>query len=311
MNINWLVLLLATLMMSFLFSDEVEAQASNDGKHLRKSIAVVDFSSKVANFKGGSGFVEMLTNALFQSNRFVVVDRNALWQVLNEQDFVASDRSASALKTAVTGKVLPAQLLIIGAITDAATEGAQESSSSGINIMGFNLGSSKAKASMTVIMRILDSSTGEVLESVSVEHESESGGANASGCVFGVCGESDSSTSKYWSKITEEVIIKSVQAIIDRTRDIPLKGKLIKAEGETIYINVGARNGVGIDEVYSVYSPGEELIDSDTGESLGSDMFKVGSIRLINIKEKFSRASIVTGSGFQPGYIIMPAAGGS
>lgn len=308
LNTIGLVFLLATFTLSCLVPDEVAAETSNDGKYLRKSIAVVDFSSRVADFQGGEGFVEMLTNALFQSQRFVVVDRAALWQVLDEQDFAASDRSASALKTALTGKVLPAQLLIIGAITSAATGGAQKTSSSRFSIAGINLGSGKAKASMTVIIRILDSSTGEIVDSVSVEHESESGGSDVSGCVFGVCGASDSADMKYWGKITEEVITKAVKEIIDRTRKIPLKGKLIRADGETIYVNVGERNGAGIGEVFSVYSPGEEMIDPDTGESLGSDMFKVGSIRLVSIQEKFSRASIETGSGFQPGYIVMLAA---
>lgn len=307
LNMTKAVFLLSAIILGGAICTGAQAKKSKDAEHLRKSIAVVDFSSRVANFKGGSGFVEMLTNALFQSERFVVVDRDALWRVLDEQDFAASDRSASALKTAVTGKVLPAQLLIIGAITDAATEGAQSTSSTGINIKGFRFGGSRAKASMTVIIRILDSSTGEVLESISVEHESKSGGASVSGCVYGVCGGSDSAQGKYWAKITEEVINKAVDQIVDRTRAIPFKGKLIKSEGETIYTNVGARNGVKIGDTYSVYSPGEELIDPDTGESLGSDMFKVGSIRLINVQEKFSRASIETGSGFQPGHIIMPA----
>ena len=90
--------------MLFAFAPVAQAKKSENDKYLRKSIAVVDFSSRVANFKGGAGFVEMLTNALFQSERFVVVERNSLWQVLDEQDFAASDRSAAALKTAVTGK---------------------------------------------------------------------------------------------------------------------------------------------------------------------------------------------------------------
>ncbi|MCW8924944.1 MAG: hypothetical protein OQJ84_01710 [Xanthomonadales bacterium] len=301
-------LLFLTIVMLFAFTPAAQAKKSDNDKYLKKTIAVVDFSSRVADFKGGAGFVEMLTNALFQSDRFVVVERNSLWQVLDEQDFAASDRSAAAVKTAVTGKVLPAQLLIIGAITDAATNGAQKKSSSGISVAGFRFGSGKAKASMTVIIRILDSSTGEILDSVSIEHESESGGQGVSGCVFGVCGSSDSSEGKYWAKITEEVIIMAVDEIVERTKNIPLEGKLIRVDGPTIYTNVGDRNGVSSGDTFSVYAPGIELIDPDTGESLGSDMSKVGSIRLVNVQEKFSGAVAETGGGFQQGFIIKPSA---
>jgi len=299
---------IAAILLSFAFGI---AHAADNGRHLKKSIAVVDFSSRIAEFEGGAGFTEMLTNALFQSKRFVVVDRSALWQVLDEQDFAASDRSAASLKTAMTGKVLPAQLLIIGAITDAATEGAQKTSSSSISIAGFSFGGGKAKASMTVIIRILDSSTGEVLESVSIEHESESGGSAMSGCVYGVCGGTDSAEGKYWSKITEEVIDKAVLEIVENTKSIPFKGKLIRADESTIYANVGGRNGAQAGQIYSVYSPGIELVDPDTGESLGSDMFKVGSIKLVDVQEKFSRAVPETGTGFKPGHILMPAAASS
>ena len=73
---------------------------------------------------------------------------------------------------------------------------------------------------------------------------------------------------------------------------------------------MGERNA---GDTFSVYSPGIELIDPDTGESLGSDMSKVGSIRLVNVQEKFSGAVVETGGGFQQGFIIMPstAAGSS
>lgn len=304
-------LTLALLSLSLVLSTPATAQSPGTGKHLRKSIAVVDFSSRVADFKGGAGFTEMLTNALFQSDRFVVLDRAAIWQVLDEQDFAAGDRTASALQTAVTGKVIPAQLLIIGAITDAATKGAQKTSGSSFSVRGFRLGKNKQKSSMTVIIRILDSSTGEVIESVSIEHESTSGGTDVGGCVFGVCSGTQSAEGKYWAKITEEVIIKAVDEIVARTENIPLRGKLIKSDGDTMFANVGARNGVNIGDIFSVYSPGEELIDPDTGESLGSDMQKVGSIRLISVQEKFSRASVQTGGGFAQGYIIFPAAAGA
>jgi hypothetical protein len=165
---------------------------------------------------------------------------------------------------------------------------------------------------MTVIVRILDSSTGEVLESVSIEHESESGGQSISGSAYGVSFGTDSAEMKYWGKITEEVITLAVDEIVERAHNIPLKGKLIRVDGDTIYTNVGDRNGVNPGDTFSVYAPGIELVDPDTGESLGSDMSKVGSIRLVNVQEKFSGAVTETGGSFQQGYIIMPAtAGGS
>jgi curli biogenesis system outer membrane secretion channel CsgG len=281
-----------------------------DGKNLRKSIAVVDFSSRISNFEGGAGMVEMLTNALFESDRFVVLDRDALWQVLDEQDFAASDRSANALQTAVKGKVLPAQLLIIGAITEWAP-GSTDSSGGGVSLAGIRFKKSKATARMGVVIRILDSSTAEVLESVSVEGEAEYSASDTGVCFGGACAGGSNMSTQGWAEVTEDVIKKAVKEIVSRTRDIAYRGKLIRIDGETIYTNTGERNGVENGDIFSVFSPGEELVDPDTGESLGSDMYKVGSIRLISVQEKFSRAIVETGSGFQEGHIIMPATGRS
>ena len=280
-----------------------------DGRNLRKSIAVVDFSSRISNFEGGAGMVEMLTNALFESDRFVVLDRAALWQVLDEQDFAASDRSASALQTAMTGKVIPAQLLIIGAITEWAP-GSTDSSGGGISVAGIRFKKSKATARMGVVIRIIDSSTAEVLESVSVEGEAEYTASDSGVCYGGACAGGNNMSTESWAEVTEDVIQKAVKEIVKRTRDIAYRGKLIRIDGETIYANAGERNGAENGDVFTVFSPGVDLIDPDTGESLGSDMYKVGSIRLINVQEKFSRAVVETGGDFQQGHIIIPAAAG-
>lgn len=282
---------------------------AQDGRNIRKTIAVVDFSSRISNFEGGAGMVEMLTNALFESDRFVVLDRAALWQVLDEQDFAASDRSAAALQTAMIGKVVPAQLLIIGAITEWAP-GSTDSSGGGISFGGVRLGSSKARARMGVVIRILDSSTAEVVESVSIEGEAEYSSSRTDGCFRGICAGASGESTEGWAEVTEDVIRKAVGQIIVSTGHIPYQGKLIRVDGDTIYTNAGDRNGVAAGDVFSVFEPGEELVDPETGESLGSDMFKVGSIRLVNVQDKFSRAVVETGNGFQQGHIIMPAAAG-
>jgi hypothetical protein len=39
-------------------------------------------------------------------------------------------------------------------------------------------------------------------------------------------------------------------------------------------------------------------------------MSKVGSIKLVDVQEKFSRAVKVTGGGFQKGHILQPSSGG-
>jgi curli biogenesis system outer membrane secretion channel CsgG len=276
--------------------------------HLKKTIAVSEFESRVSNFQGGAGMAEMLTNALIQSKRFVVLERQVINQVLDEQDFAASNRTAKALKSAETGKVIPSQLLIIGTITEyaAATKG----SGGGLSIMGIRLNKSKSSSHIGLIIRIVDSTTGEVLDSVSVEGEASAGAFGGDACYGDVCTGGSSNTAQTTAQATEGVIQDAVDEIIERTKNIPFKGKLIRVDGSTLYANAGGRNGAKPGDTLSVYSPGVELIDPDTGESLGNDMSKVGSIKLVDVQEKFSRAVKVTGGGFQKGHILQPSSGG-
>jgi curli biogenesis system outer membrane secretion channel CsgG len=84
----------------------------------RARIAVAAFEDKTAKGGGeiGSGMATMLTTALVNSNRFIVLERDALDEVLSEQDLGASGR-ARADTAAPVGEIEGAELLAIGAVT--------------------------------------------------------------------------------------------------------------------------------------------------------------------------------------------------
>jgi hypothetical protein len=81
-----------------------------------------------------------------------------------------------------------------------------------------------------------------------------------------------------------------------------LVGKIAKADGGTLYLNVGAEGGVKEGDEFTVFRVGEVIKDPDTGEVLGSNESKVGKIRITAVKgPRLSTASAVSGSGFKAG----------
>ena len=270
----------------------------------KKTIAVSRFKSKVRRYKGGRAMADMLTDALIQTGQYVVLERQTLWDVLTEQDFAAGPRAAQALKSAQTGKVIPAQLLIMGTISEY-TSGSG-SSRSGFSVKGFRIGSGSSESHIGLIIRIIDTTSGQVIDSVRVEGKQKSSSLLSGACVEGVCGSSSSTASETTAEATQIAIDRAVIQITQRTSNIPFVGKIISFKDGSIYTNIGERNGAFIGDVFSVYSPGEELIDPDTGENLGTDNTKVGSITLGSVKEKFSVASIETGRDFKKGFILQP-----
>jgi len=65
----------------------------------------------------GNGMADMLSDALLQSNRFILLDRQALQDVLQEQDLAAGGR-ISRETGAPVGQVEGADLLIKGSVTE-------------------------------------------------------------------------------------------------------------------------------------------------------------------------------------------------
>lgn len=66
--------------------------------------------------------------------------------------------------------------------------------------------------------------------------------------------------------------------------------KVILVKGEQVWLNRGADGGLKVGQVLRVYRPGEELIDPDTGENLGSAEMDMGQVKVTQIKPKVTVA---------------------
>ncbi|HJP19642.1 MAG TPA: CsgG/HfaB family protein [Nitrospinota bacterium] len=270
----------------------------------KKTIAVSRFENRT-NASGqanlGSGMADQLADSLIQSGKFVVLERQTLEDIIGEQDLAASGRAAVS-KTARTGKLVPAQILIKGTVTE--FDSKSGSSGAGVGFGGFNIGSKKTTAHVAVILRLIDTTTGVVLDSKRVEGKSEGSGLKLGVGVGGFDFGTEGFKRTPLGKAMQITIDKAVVEVTKKLDQLPYTGKIIKVTEDVIYTNIGERNGVSVGDLFNVYSRGEELIDPDTGENLGSEKTKVGSIKINSVKEKFSKAIPETGEIFKKGLIL-------
>lgn len=269
----------------------------------KKTIAVMDFENKAgvsAQINLGEGMAEMLTTALINSGRFIVVERQAVRDVLSEQDFGASGRTTAA-GAAQFGKMLNSQILIRGAVTQF---GMRESGGGALSIKGVDVGLATSQALVGVDIRIYDTTTGQVLDSVRCE-----GRSSSTGLDFGYS-ESDwgFGTGAFQNtplgKATAKAIDKAVVAIISRMQNVPWEGRIIKMSGNEAYINAGSNSGLSIGDSFVVYRPSEELIDPQTGLSLGCETKRIGTVTITEVQEKFSKATVNATCALQPNDIL-------
>lgn len=132
-------------------------------------IAVNKFSNKAAKASGqvGTGMADMLTTALFHSNRFIVLDRQDMGSVVAEQDLAATGRIKEGTGAPI-GQLEGAELLMTGAIT------AFEPDASGVQggvLGGFGalVGASKKNAYIAIDVKVVDTTTGRIVAANSIE----------------------------------------------------------------------------------------------------------------------------------------------
>ncbi|RTZ92409.1 MAG: hypothetical protein DSY91_03650 [Deltaproteobacteria bacterium] len=148
-------------------------------------IAVARFDVKAAKARGniygdyaqiGDGLAEMLTTELFNTNRFIVLERQQLEDILKEQDLGASGRVRPSTAAPI-GQVEGAEILVYGAVT--AFEPNYRGGAGGFVIPGLNvgLGGGAKQAYMAIDLRLVDTRTSRILAATTVEGKSTDYGA--------------------------------------------------------------------------------------------------------------------------------------
>ena len=138
----------------------------------KKRIAVKAFEVKAARGSReiGRGMSDMLADSLFSTNRFIVLERENIKEVIDEQDFGASGRVKKETAAPI-GELEGAELLIRGSITEF------EPNCKG----GAVLIIAAKQACVTINLRIVDAKTGRVVNATTVEGRSGSMGV---GLIF-------------------------------------------------------------------------------------------------------------------------------
>ncbi|HEX7708473.1 MAG TPA: CsgG/HfaB family protein [Thermoanaerobaculia bacterium] len=117
----------------------------------------------------------MLTNELAGTGQFKVVERSKLEGVLDEQDLAASGRMNKATGAKI-GKLTGAQYLVYATVTafDTKTAG----TGGGVSFRGVSVGGKKEEAYIAVDLRVVDTTTGEIAYTRTIEARASSGGVN-------------------------------------------------------------------------------------------------------------------------------------
>jgi curli biogenesis system outer membrane secretion channel CsgG len=111
----------------------------------------------------------MLTNEVASRKKFSLVERQKLTSVLSEP-CLADSGEVSDSKAAEIGKMVGAQYLVTATVS--AFENDVNNTDGGLSYKGISLGGKREKAYIAVDLRVVDSTTGEIVETRTVEARS-------------------------------------------------------------------------------------------------------------------------------------------
>ena len=252
----------------------------------RPTIAVLDFDIEknaiiVTDNFIATGTVEdrtkMLSSELItflvNTRKFDVIERDRIDAILKEQSFSHSGmvNIDSAVKI---GKLLGTDYMVMGRVEVVRVV------KKDTDIPYTNYVKHTTIGDMIVNMRIVDTETGKIVSAKKVKTHMVSNG--------------DQAAEVFFDKLKEKTVKKLVIEIIDGVFPI----KVVGVEGNLVFLNrgIGAAN-FKVGDHLDVYQIGKDLIDPDTGESLGSSEIKIAEIEISSIQTKKSIAKIIDLTG--------------
>jgi hypothetical protein len=174
----------------------------------------------------------------------------------------------------------------------------------GIGIAGFRIGGKSSNAHVAVDIRLVDTTTGQVLQSHNAVGKAESSGVGVGvsrGLVdFGAEGFQNTPL----GQATREAIRDAVRFIIANMDTVPFSAKVVKVEGNKVYINAGSLMNIRTGFKFYAYSLGEDIVDPDTGLKLGADEKLIGTVEVREVQDKFSIGFLQSGSGLKRGDVL-------
>lgn len=274
---------------------------------LKKTAAVDVFGGAelTAGLVAADGLTALLTDVLIQDGRFVVVERAALTSIQTEQQ-LGQTGATTAETAAQSNRMIGARYLIKGAIT----KYNPNAGGGGLSIGGvggglLGAGARSKTATVTISLRLIDTTTGQVVSTVNATGSASSQGVDAGlvnkkGATLGLNGFRETAL----GKACEDAIRKAVEKIVLDAGSIPWTGLVVDNRGGQIYLNAGADQNVQAGMVFTVFRQGETLTDPGTNAVLDVSFERLGTVRVETVRDKISIGQVIDGQAPARGDLI-------
>lgn len=267
-------------------------------KGLKHAIGCKNFDNESGwrgHWEVGDNLTLMLESALQDTGRFVLVERQMLRDVIVEQDLAASGRAAPAAKVAQKGMIRPARYLATGAVTEISES--QSGGAGGVSFGGVRLGGSRSEAQIAVIVKLIDTTTGEIVAKERIVGKAGRTGLNVGVSFRGVSTDLGGFVKTPLGQAAQDCINQAAVFIAKKMEAFPFEGSVVKTgDNGQVIINRGEQYGVAVGQEFVMAQPGQLLLDPDTGEVLEREAGKqIGRLKVAKVSEKIAYCDVTDG----------------
>ena len=274
----------------------------------RPTVAVLDFSTRglSSNWWGavepGVALSDLVTDQLVNGGRFNVVDRSHLSSTLSEHQLSASGEVDP--RTAIqAGRMTGARYLVTGNILQLDQTGASGGSAGSLlpGWIGAAAGGvSTHRVTIKVAVRVIDASTGQIVQSFSDEETRTGTSWNAGGFGGGVAGSYNNQTfvnSDMGHLIDDEAgkIVGSIDPSRFASGPVApaMSGHIAAIDGGNIIIDIGANLGVQAGQQFDIVKV-KSLVDPTTHQVLHVNE-NIGRLQIDTVSSNASVGHVISG----------------
>lgn len=253
----------------------------------------------------GPSLTDQITTGLVNTGRVAVLERQQIGKVIGNLKLEkegASSKYFNQATTKKTGKLLGAQAILIGAVTEF------EPDVSGAD-GGLNLGQLGGlryhtdKAVVGVDVRLVDQESGKILAAANGKGEIETNTAGATAQYQGV-----SFGGQAWSRTplgsaTRAAAQAALKKLVEGLVQIPWENRVVGVSGTKCFIGAGKDLNLKPGDEFELIKRGD-AIKSDDGTVLGYDETTIGRIKLMSVQGKMSIATVLGAAKAEKGMIV-------
>lgn len=245
----------------------------------------------------GKGISVQIIEKLIAGGKYAVIDRSAVKALLEEQNGAQEGEDAYGTASRI-GRMLGLDAMIIGAITRYGPEAAP-------NKFGhLPMSTRKSKAYVDITTRVLDMTTGQVIDGFTATGESAGMGEvthiNGPGRLGGtpeiLSGEFANSLLGEATRNAVEKIAEQLDGFAEKipTLKLQIDGLVAEVAGNSVTLNVGRKTGVRVGDKLAILR--EIRAVNDTPTDLGTVVEHVGEATVTEVADIYATA-IFSGSG--------------